>query len=218
MHRQFVSPKLVILFPVRICSWFASSRVCANANLIVITPEEQTGAKSIVNSAGTVTRKSSFTKPGFKNQTTPKQTITRLYQVWRFQHHIFYIPPHFMREHPCSVVVYFDITTRLGWEIQLQLGKATPTDDKQYNFLTILMVPFTKFIGLGNPDSSLLTGTGLGDWCYASDLTVNYLQHLENQDRVASRLCKSYYHQSSDFYALKKSFYAHKTCFFFVQI
>ncbi len=42
------------------CSWFESApglRVfCANANPIKNTPKEQTGAKSIVYSAGTVTR------------------------------------------------------------------------------------------------------------------------------------------------------------------
>ncbi len=79
MHCQFVSPKLVILFLVRVCSWFASSSVCADANLLVITPKEQTGAESIVYSAGTVTRSSSFTKPGFKNQAAPEQTITNHY-------------------------------------------------------------------------------------------------------------------------------------------
>ncbi len=78
MDCQFVTPNLVILFSVRECSWFASSSVCANANLIVITPKEQTGAESIVYSAGTVTRSSSFTKPGFKNRITPEQTITVL--------------------------------------------------------------------------------------------------------------------------------------------
>ncbi len=39
----------------RVCSWFASTGICANANWIVITPKEQTGAESIVYSAGTVT-------------------------------------------------------------------------------------------------------------------------------------------------------------------
>ncbi len=58
------------------CSWFASSGVCANANLIVITSKEPAGAESIVYSAGAVTRRSSFTKPGFKNQTAPEQIIT----------------------------------------------------------------------------------------------------------------------------------------------
>ncbi len=42
----------------------------------MITPKVQTGAESIVYSAGTVTQSSSFTKPGFKNQTAPQQTIT----------------------------------------------------------------------------------------------------------------------------------------------
>ncbi len=81
MYCQFVSPKLVILFPVRVCSWFASSSVCAKVNLTIIIPEEQTGAESIVYSAGTVTRSSSFTKPGFKNQTAPEKTITKYYRV-----------------------------------------------------------------------------------------------------------------------------------------
>ncbi len=76
MHCPFVTPKLVILFPVRVCSWFASSDVCANANLIVITPKEQTKAESIVYSARTVIQSSSFTKPGFKNQTAPEQPVT----------------------------------------------------------------------------------------------------------------------------------------------
>ncbi len=58
------------------CSGFASSGVCANAILIAITSKEQSGAESIVYSAGTVTWSSSFTKPGFKNQTAPEQTIT----------------------------------------------------------------------------------------------------------------------------------------------
>ncbi len=64
------------------CFWFesapgfASCGVCADANLIVITPKEQTGAESIVYSGGTVTRSSSFTKPGFKNQTVLETTIT----------------------------------------------------------------------------------------------------------------------------------------------
>ncbi len=70
--------KLIILLPVRVCSWFASSGVNANANLIVITPKEQTGAESIVYSAGTVTWSSSFTKLGFKNQAAAEQTITTL--------------------------------------------------------------------------------------------------------------------------------------------
>ncbi len=77
MRCLFVSPKLVIMFLVRACSSFASSGVCATANLIVITPNEQTGAESIVYLPGTVTRSSSFTKPGFKNQTAPEQTITK---------------------------------------------------------------------------------------------------------------------------------------------
>ncbi len=62
MHCQFVSQKLVILFLVPVCSLFASSGVCANVNLIVITLKEQTGAESIVYSAERVTRSSSFTK------------------------------------------------------------------------------------------------------------------------------------------------------------
>ncbi len=41
------------------------SLVYANANLIVMTPKEQTGAESNVYSAGTVTGSSSLTKPGF---------------------------------------------------------------------------------------------------------------------------------------------------------
>ncbi len=48
MHCQFVSLKLVILFTVRVYSWFANCSVCANANLIMITPKEQTVAESIV--------------------------------------------------------------------------------------------------------------------------------------------------------------------------
>ncbi len=54
------------------CSWFksapcfASSGVCANTNLILITSKEQNGAESIVYSARTVvTWSSSFTKPVF---------------------------------------------------------------------------------------------------------------------------------------------------------
>ncbi len=43
MHYQFVSTKLI-----------ASSGVCVKANLIEITPKEQTGAESIVYSTGTV--------------------------------------------------------------------------------------------------------------------------------------------------------------------
>ncbi len=35
-----------------------------------------TGAESIVYSARTVTQRSSFTKPGFKNQVNSEQTIT----------------------------------------------------------------------------------------------------------------------------------------------
>ncbi len=42
----------------------------------MITPKKQTGAESIVYSAGTITRSSSFTKSGFKKQTAPEQTIT----------------------------------------------------------------------------------------------------------------------------------------------
>ncbi len=42
----------------------------------MITPKEQTGAESIVYLAGTGTRSSSFTKPGFKNQTALELTIT----------------------------------------------------------------------------------------------------------------------------------------------
>ncbi len=80
MYCQFVNPKLVILF--RVCSRFAISGVRANANLIVITLKEQTGAESIAYSGGTVTRSSSFTKPGFKNQTAPEQTITTWYPMF----------------------------------------------------------------------------------------------------------------------------------------
>ncbi len=53
--------------------WF-----CAIANLIVITPNEQTGAENIVYLAGTVIRSSSFTKPGFKNHSAQEMAITRL--------------------------------------------------------------------------------------------------------------------------------------------
>ncbi len=42
----------------------------------MIIPEEQNGAESIVYSAGVVTRSSSFTEPGFKNQTMREQIIT----------------------------------------------------------------------------------------------------------------------------------------------
>ncbi len=65
MHCQFVNPKLVILFPVRICPWFPSSGVCASANLIVITPKEQTGAERIFYSAGTITPEQFFYKTWF---------------------------------------------------------------------------------------------------------------------------------------------------------
>ncbi len=54
MHVQFVNSKLVILLLVWVCSWFVSTGVFANANLIVITPKEQSGAESIVYSSGTV--------------------------------------------------------------------------------------------------------------------------------------------------------------------
>ncbi len=84
MHCQFISPKLVILLPVRVCSRFASSGVCPNANRKVITPKEQTGAESIVYSARTVIRSSSFKNPSFnKNQTAPEQTITTSKQKLR---------------------------------------------------------------------------------------------------------------------------------------
>ncbi len=76
MHCQFVCPKFVTLFPIQVCSWFANSGVCVNANLIVITPKEKAGAESNFYLAGTVTQSDSFTKPGFKNQTDPEQTIT----------------------------------------------------------------------------------------------------------------------------------------------
>ncbi len=73
--------KLVILSPVRVCSGFASSGVYANANLIVISPKEQTGVESIVYSAGTITRSIYFTKPGFKNQAVSEQTITNFIPI-----------------------------------------------------------------------------------------------------------------------------------------
>ncbi len=76
MPFQFVSPKLVILFPVRVCSWFASTGICTNANLIVITPKEQTGAGSIVYLAGTVTGVVLLQNLVLKNQTLSKVMIT----------------------------------------------------------------------------------------------------------------------------------------------
>ncbi len=60
---------------------FVSSGVCANTNPIVITPKEQNGAQSCGYSAGTVPWNRSFTKPGFKNEIAPEQTITK----WKSQ-------------------------------------------------------------------------------------------------------------------------------------
>ncbi len=67
------------------CSWFASSGFCASADLIVITPKEQTGAESIVYLAGTVTRSSSFTKPVLKTrllQSRPPLVNLIIFNVW----------------------------------------------------------------------------------------------------------------------------------------
>ncbi len=83
-HCQFVSPKLVILFLV----WslpLLSTGVRANANLIVITPKEQTGAESIVYSAGTVTEPVLLQNLVLKTRLLLSRPITKLKEHFKLQ-------------------------------------------------------------------------------------------------------------------------------------
>ncbi len=56
-----------------------------------ITFDYNSGSSFIWSKAATVTRSSSFTKPGFKNQTAPEQTITRNDQMGSLPWNITYI-------------------------------------------------------------------------------------------------------------------------------